>query len=144
MKHHSNRANPPQEMQAPPAQPLRGIRGLLVEDEFDVANLLLFILSDAGAEIIWVTQSADAIACLRQFHPDVLLCNVRLPDRDGNWLIREIRRAESGTTQHLPAIAITSYTREVAADRMLQAGFERFLTKDFDAAQLISTILELV
>lgn len=144
MKHHSSRANPPQEMQAPPAHPLTGVRGLLVEDELDVANLLLFILNEAGAEIMWVTQLADAIACLRQFHPDVLLCNVRLPDRDGDWLIGEIRRAESGTTRHLPAIAITSYTREVAANRMLQAGFERFLSKDFDAAQLVSTILELV
>ncbi|WP_088889915.1 response regulator [Leptolyngbya ohadii] len=144
MKHRLSRANPPQAMQAQSAQPLASVRVLLVEDEFDVANLLLFILNEAGAEIMWVTQSADAIACLQEFCPDILLCNVRLPDRDGDWLIGEIRRAESGTTQHLPAIAITSYTREVAAEKMLQAGFERFLPKDFDTAQLISTILDLV
>jgi CheY-like chemotaxis protein len=131
-------------MQARQEQPLAGVRVLLVEDEFDVANLLLFILAEAGAEVVWMMRATEAFACLRHLHPHVLLSNVRLPDRDGDWLIQEIRQAESEAIEHLPAIAITSYTRDVAAERMLEAGFDRFLTKDFDVEQLISTILDMV
>lgn len=130
--------------QANPDQPLAGIQVLLVEDEFDIANLLLFILSEAGAEAVWVMQSNDALACLHHFHPDILLSNVRLPDRDGDWLIQEIRQAELERIAHLPAIAITSYTREVSADKVLEAGFNRFMPKHFDPEEIISTILDLI
>jgi CheY-like chemotaxis protein len=131
-------------MQAQQGQPLSGVRVLLVEDEFDIANLLLFILVEAGAEVVWMMQAIEAFACLHHLHPHVLLSNVRLPDRNGDWLIQEIRQAESETIEHLPAIAITSFTRDVAAEGMLEAGFDRFLTKDFDVERLISTILDLV
>jgi CheY-like chemotaxis protein len=131
-------------MQGHSAKPLVGVRALLVEDEFDVANLLLFILAEAGAEVFWVMQSCDALACLPDIRPNVLLSNIRLPDQDGDWLIRAIRQAEVESGHHLPAIAITSYTREVAEHKMLEAGFERFLPKNFDPDQLIAAILELV
>jgi CheY-like chemotaxis protein len=125
-------------------QDLAGVQVLLVEDEFDVANLLLFILREAGANVVWVMQASEALARLIEFHPDVLVCNIKLPDYDGDRLIQEIRQAESNTTRHLPAIAITSYTRDFVAKRMLEAGFDRFLPKHFDPEQLISTVLDLV
>lgn len=125
-------------------QPLAGVQVLLVEDELDIADLILFILNDAGAEAVWVMHSNEALACLRHFQPDILLSNVRLPDRDGDWLIREIRQAELDREARLPAIAITSYTREVAADKMLAAGFDRFMHKLFDEGDIISTILDLL
>lgn len=130
--------------QANREQPLAGVQVLLVEDEFDVANLLLFILNEAGAETVWVMQSNDALACLHHFHPDILLSNIRLPDCDGDWLIQQLRHAESERGTHIPAIAITSYTRDVAANKMLEAGFDRFLSKPFDPEEIISIILALV
>ncbi len=143
MQSRTTRSNASQK-QTSSAQPLAGLRVLLVEDEFDVASLLLFILAEAGAEVVWVAQSSDALACLPTVHPDILLSNIRLPDQDGDWLIQAIREAESETHHHLPAVAITSYTREVTEQKVLEAGFERFLSKTFDPDQLIATILELV
>ena len=144
MQHHSRQTDATGKTQAEHEQPLAGLQVLLVEDEFDIADLLLFILREAGAEAVWVMQSNDALTCLHHFHPDILLSNVRLPDRDGDWLIQEIRQAELERIARLPAIAITSYTREFAADKMLEAGFDRFLPKRFDSAEIISTILDLV
>lgn len=139
-------------MQNQPAQtqnvyrehPLAGVRVLLVEDELDIADLLLFILQEAGAEVTWVTQADEALFHVNQNCPDILVSNVRLPRQDGDWLIRQIRATETESSQHLPAIAVTSYTREFAASRMLEAGFEEFLPKDFESGQLISTILRLI
>ncbi|WP_088889535.1 response regulator [Leptolyngbya ohadii] len=130
--------------QASLAEPLRGVRVLLVEDELDVATLLLFILTEAGAEVAWVAQSADALICLQDVHPHILISNVKLPDYDGDWLIQAIRATELDNHHHLPAIAITSHTRDIAEQRMLDAGFERFLPKTFEPDQLIAAILELL
>jgi len=127
-----------------PEQSLAGIRVLLVEDEVDVAFLLQFILKNAGAEVIWVRSASKAFAQLQGAQPDVLLCDVKLPDQNGDRLIQQIRQLEMDTSLHLPAIALSSYTREISAERMIQAGFERFLPKDFDAEQLISSILDLI
>ena len=144
MKHNPSQTDGTCKTQADCEYPLAGVQVLLVEDEFDVADLLLFILNQAGAEVIWVMQSNDAVACLHHFHPDILVSNIRLPDRDGDWLIQQIRQTELERITHLPAIAITSYTREVAANKVLEAGFDRFLPKHFDSEEIISSILALV
>lgn len=125
-------------------KPLSGLQILLVEDEEDMAFLLLFVLETAGAEVVWVSKSIEALGCLVSFHPHVLISNVRLPDYDGDWLIREVRQMEHGDVRHVPAIALTSCTREVADWKILDAGFERFLDKQTDSDELISIILGLV
>ncbi len=142
MKPHPHQVCTTPEM--PSQKPLAGVKILLVEDERDVADLLLFIFEGAGAEVVWVTRAAEALVQLHDFQPDVLVCDIRLPDCNGNLLIQAIRRLELNTTQHLPAIAVTSYTREFASEKMLDAGFDRFLSKDFDINQFIAAILDLI
>ncbi|MBD1847263.1 response regulator [Cyanobacteria bacterium FACHB-63] len=142
MEHSSSQVNIT--TQAHQTHPLAGVKVLLVEDECDIADLLLFILSEAGAEAIAVRQAKDALAQLHRSRPDILLSNVRLPDRNGDWLIQEIRQAEFGRMPRLPAIAVTSYTREFDANTVLEAGFDRFLPKLIDPEEIISAILDLV
>lgn len=144
MAHLSDLTNMTCVEQAHQNQPLAGVQILLVEDEFDMANLLLFILEDAGAEVVLSMWASAALAQLARFQPDVLICDIKLPDYNGDRLIQEIRQAELNTTQHLPAIAITSYTRRVAAEAMLNCGFDRFMVKHFGPDEIISTILALV
>ncbi|HIK16427.1 MAG TPA: response regulator [Leptolyngbyaceae cyanobacterium M33_DOE_097] len=127
-----------------PDQCLAGIQVLLVEDEVDVAFLLQFILKNAGAEVVWVRSVSKAFEQLQYSQPDILVCDVKLPDQNGDRLIQQIRQLEMGTSLHLPAIALSSYTREISAEKMIKAGFERFLPKDFDAEQLISSVLALI
>ena len=51
--------------------------------------------------------------------------------------MREIRQTEAATTRHLPAIAITADTRDFTAKKLLTAGSDRFLPKDFDMERLV-------
>ncbi len=120
---------------------LTGIQILLVEDEPDVATFLLFLLEEAGAEVTVLTEAIPALAILEELRPDVLLSNVKLPDQDGDWLIRQIRTHESEAVRLLPAVAVTSYLREVAAASLLSAGFDFFLPKLTDPDNLIATVL---
>jgi DNA-binding response OmpR family regulator len=127
-----------------PGSCLAGVKILLVEDEPDIADLLTLLLKANGAEIITATYAESALPLLEKYHPDLLLCNVRLPHKDGNWLIEQLRHHSSGFLQGLPAIAITSYTRDVSEFKALDSGFDRFVAKDSDLDALIETIVNLL
>lgn len=129
---------------APHESMLVGVQVLLVEDELDIADLLIILLASAGAEVVWVTQAEEALLLLEDLQPDVLVCNVRLPDQNGDWLIQQIRAKESESKSHLPAIAVTSYSREVTDMQMRAVGFERLVYKLNDPDELITAIFTLV
>ncbi|WP_254625622.1 response regulator [Nostoc sp. TCL240-02] len=102
---------------------LAGIKIFLVEDEPDIAELLLFILEKEGAEVITFMDAEEALSMIELFNPDILLSNVLLPNHDGNWLIEQVRIHSNSLVRQLPAIAITSYTREVSSSKAIDAGW---------------------
>jgi CheY-like chemotaxis protein len=123
---------------------LEGVKVVLVEDEVDIANLLLFILEEAGAEVTLFTEAEPVSALLETLKPDVLLSNVNLPGHNGDWLIRQIRVHPCQAVCRLPALAITSYLRTVSANCMLEAGFDAFIAKPNDPDELIATLLRTI
>ncbi|MDZ8222256.1 response regulator [Nostoc sp. ChiVER01] len=133
-----------QDTESNPLQHLIGTLILLVEDEPDIADLLTFVLEADGAEVIALSDAEAALALVESLHPDILLCNVKLPDHDGNWLIEQIRVHSCSSLRQLPAIAITSYTREVSSHKALNAGFNRFLVKLESPDEIVDEIVHLL
>ncbi|BAY77981.1 response regulator receiver protein [Nostoc linckia NIES-25] len=125
-------------------QNLVGISILLVEDEPEIEDLLTFILEEAGARVIALPDAEQALALVETLHPDVLLCNMRLPGHDGNWLIEQIRVHSCQFIRELPAIAVTSYTREVSKHKALNAGFDRFIVKLENPEAIVDQIVQLI
>ncbi|MDZ8238268.1 MAG: response regulator [Nostoc sp. ChiQUE01a] len=133
-----------QESELNSLQKLLRIRILLVEDEPEIADLLTFILEAAGAEVIALADAETALALVETVDPDLLLCNVKLPNHDGNWLIEQIRVHSCPSIRHLPAIAVTSYTREVSRHKALNAGFDRFMVKLESPDEIVHQIVHLL
>ncbi|MEH2174920.1 response regulator [Nostoc sp.] len=133
-----------QETELNSLQHLIGILILLVEDEPDIADLLTFVLEADGAEVIALNDAEAALALVESLHPDILLCNMKLPEHDGNWLIEQIRVHSCPSLRQLPAIAITSYTREVSGYKALNAGFDRFLVKLESPEEIVDEIVHLL
>ncbi|MFN6502244.1 MAG: response regulator [Nostoc sp. DedQUE01] len=133
-----------QETELNSLQKLLRIRILLVEDEPEIADLLTFILEAAGAEVIALTDAEAALALIETLNPDLLLCNMKLPNHDGNWLIEQIRVHSCPSLRHLPAIAITSYTREVSRHKALSAGFDQFMVKLESPDEIVHQIVHLL
>ncbi|MFN6526006.1 response regulator [Nostoc sp. ChiSLP03a] len=133
-----------QETELNSLQQLVGTLILLVEDEPEIADLLTFILEAAGAEVVALSDAEEALILVESLHPDILLCNMKLPNRDGNWLIEQIRVNSCPSLRQLPAIAITSYTREVSSYKALNAGFNRFLVKLESPEEIVNEIANLL
>ena len=123
---------------------LAGLQVLLVEDEPDIADLLTFVLRDAGADVVEAVSASEALHKLTHYSPAVIVCNLRLPDMNGGELLQSIRLGQAEAGRWIPAIAVTSYTREVVLTEIIRAGFDAFLPKPIDSEQLVAEILELV
>ena len=127
------------------SQVLVGVKVLLVEDEDDIAKLLTFILEDAGAEVLAVVYASRALALLEQYQPHLLLCNIRLPDEDGLSLIAKVRTREAEQGEKiLPAIAVSSYAKEVNSTDVLAAGVQKYIPKSTIANELVPAIVKLI
>ena len=121
------------------AEPLQGLRVLVVEDDDDSRRLLTRALSRAGAEVAEASSAKVALAQLSVFQPHVLVSDVGMPEEDGYDLIRAAR-GRGITARQMPAIALTAFARSEDEALSLQAGFQMHLSKPVDQGRLIWAI----
>lgn len=122
---------------------LHGLRILIVDDSEDSLVLLGFILRRYGAEIISANSGARARELFREKRPDILLCDIEMPDLNGYEVIRQIRKEELGKQSAIPAAALTAHVRPEDVERAKAAGFNLHLAKPVDAKKLVDALVEL-
>jgi CheY-like chemotaxis protein/two-component sensor histidine kinase len=131
---------------------LTGIQILVVDDDADMRELAAFILTQSGAQVTTAASAAQALALLNQSVPDLLLCDIGMPEMDGYSLIRQIRKwsARQGGTikalsEALPkAIALTAYAGEINQQQALAAGFQMHIPKPVEPEKLVQAIVQLL
>jgi PAS domain S-box-containing protein len=123
--------------------PLRGIRVLVVDDEPDTREFLLFTLEQYGAIATGVASASSALEILETFQPDLLLSDIGMPGEDGYSLIRKVRD-RIGKCSQLPAVALTAYARSEDRIRALEAGFQTHVAKPIEPVELIAVVTNLV
>jgi CheY-like chemotaxis protein len=136
-------AKPGQEFFAPalfPTDRLRGLHVMVLDDEVTVRVLLALTLSKCGASVTLATSVEHALALLPNLSPDVVVSDIAMPDVDGYEFIRRLRRLVARRTAALPVIALTAYASAQDRERVLEAGFDGYLTKPVDPAELVRAI----
>ncbi len=125
---------------------LDGISTLVVDDDPETRQALRSLLISLGASCRETKSVEEAIAALAEMNPDVLISDLGMPVRDGYSLVKEIRAREStsGTSQHLPVIALTAYGRVEDKVDIFAAGFDSHVVKPVDPAELAAIIKRLV
>ncbi|MGA7938165.1 MAG: PAS domain S-box protein [Kovacikia sp.] len=123
--------------------PLMGLKILVVDDEADMRDLAEFLLSNQGADVRVAGSAAEALLILAEFGPDVLVCDIGMPDIDGYALMRLIRERSPEAGGRVPAIALTAYAGEINQQQALAAGFQLHLSKPVEPDYLISMIASL-
>jgi signal transduction histidine kinase len=113
---------------------LDGVRVLLLEDEVDNRRVLAAALRHCGAEVECTGSGAEAFDLLRRWPPNVLICDIALPDVDGCAFLTELRSRE--TQPPMPALALTVMGRPDEQLRIIAAGFDVFRQKPIDPVDL--------
>ncbi|MFB2879112.1 ATP-binding protein [Floridanema aerugineum] len=123
---------------------LREIQILVVDDEPDIQDLVTFILEQAGAKVRTAVSAAEALQQIEQSLPDVLVCDIGMPDIDGYMLMRLIRDLPPERGGNISAIALTAYAREVDQQQAKSAGFQQHISKPVEPDVLVSAIASLI
>lgn len=112
------------------------MRLLLVEDEAELAALLLSGLRNAGFIVDGVATIDEADAAMRADSYDIVVLDRRLPDGDGMDFLRALRREQDAT----PVLMLTA--RDAVEDRIdgLQVGADDYVLKPFHMAELIARL----
>jgi CheY-like chemotaxis protein len=70
-------------------------RVLLVEDNGDAAEVTALFISASGLEVKIASSGQDAVEMAGTFHPEIVLCDLTLPDMSGLDVLRAMRSEES-------------------------------------------------
>ncbi|HVA61993.1 MAG TPA: response regulator [Mycobacteriales bacterium] len=113
-------------------------RVLVVDDDRIVARFIETNLRLEGFDVRLAHDGAQALAIAADWHADLVLLDVILPDLDGFAVCRELRR--SPRTANLPVILLT--TSQVTAEHLvgLAAGADDYLAKPFDPLELVTRV----
>ena len=114
---------------------------LVVDDEPDARQLLRRVLADCQAQVAVASSAAEALAVIGQFHPDVIVCDIGMPEQDGYDLIHRVRA--NPATRDIPAAALTAFARPEDRKRSLLAGFQTHVAKPVDPAELTAVVASL-
>jgi len=123
-------------------QRLDKLRVVVVDDHKEVRSVLCGFLSDLGASVRECANADDARETILGLHPDLVLSDIAMPEKDGFELLREIRSLDDES--EVPVIAITGLCRALDQMRAPAAGFDAVLLKPFTPDVLLQVISEVI
>ncbi|MGH3078605.1 MAG: response regulator [Gaiellaceae bacterium] len=115
-----------------------GAQILVVEDNEKNMRLFRDVLQAAGYLTLEATTGGRAVELAIEHGPDLALMDIQLPDIDGVETLGRLRADER--TASIPVLALTAQAMEGDRERFLAAGFDGYLSKPVDIADLVATV----
>lgn len=119
---------------------LKGVNILLIEDSRDNRLLINSLLSNYGANLHEADSVKMARTILKKFTPDLILCDIGMPEEDGLEFIKKFRAEKNS----IPAIALTAYVRSEEKAEFLNSGFNSHVPKPVSVQTLLTEIKKLI
>ena len=137
---HVLQSRQPSKPELPALSANKNLRILVVEDNYDSAQSLRVLLELCGYSVTVAYNSQQGLEAAQQTRPDVVLCDIGLPDRDGYELATSLR--SDPATARARLIAVTAYSGEQDQKRSREAGFQAHLVKPVKPESLLEEVGE--
>lgn len=134
----ANSSRAPSKPELPPLAIQKTLRILIVEDNRDSAHTLQKLLEICGYSVTLAYSSRQGLEAARRTPPDVVLCDIGLPDADGYAFAEALRRDPQ--TAHARLIAVTARSGEQDKRRSREAGFHLHLVKPVKPESLLQEL----
>jgi DNA-binding response OmpR family regulator len=109
-------------------------RLLLVEDDPDVAEMLLMYFEANSYEVLHADNGKEGIELARTKFPNLILLDVMLPDMDGYEICLKLRKMS--LTKYIPTLFLTQKDERASKVKGLELGADDYITKPFDIDEL--------
>ena len=117
---------------------MAGERILVVEDNDKNMKLFRDVLQASGYSTFEATTGEEAVELALVHQPALVLMDVQLPGIDGVEALGKLRRDER--TASTPVLALTAQAMSGDRERFLEAGFDGYLSKPVDVAELFDAV----
>ena len=121
-------------------RPLAGLRIIVVDDDRMSLMAITAMVGAWGAEVVSAASGAYALRLIAQGTPDLVLCDLYMPDMDGFDLMRRVRELPPGQGGRTPGIAITAHPSFDSRRDAERAGYGAVFSKPFARDELIETV----
>ena len=113
---------------------------LLAEDDNDIAELVILMLSEQNVEVTHVANGALAVDSALNNHYDLILMDIHMPLMSGYDAIAELNEAGNNT----PVVVMSASAVENDQRRAAELGCSAYLTKPVDAQEIIAMAKNLI
>ena len=108
---------------------------LIIEDDEKLREELKIFLNKNGYNAITLTTFDNTIQDILQTNPDLILLDINLPNTDGEYICKEIRKQSN-----MPIIIVTSRDNELDELLSINNGADHYITKPFNIPILLAKI----
>jgi CheY-like chemotaxis protein len=111
---------------------------LLADDSLTIQKVVELTFADTEYEVVAVSSGDDLLQRLPEVRPDLVICDVIMPGRDGYDVCQEIK--SNSEFLHLPVILLTGTFEPFDRDRAIAVGCSEIITKPFEAKKLVDAV----
>ena len=119
-----------------------GYKILLADDSITIQKVIELTFTDEDFELHTVGNGQKAIEEIRTVRPDIVLCDIIMPEKSGYEVCEHIKTSDD--LKHIPVLLLTGAFEPFDQERAKKAGCDGFLAKPFEPQTLISKVKELL
>jgi CheY-like chemotaxis protein len=119
-----------------------GQKILLADDSITIQKVIELTFTDEDFELHTVGNGQKAIEEIRTVKPDIVLCDIIMPEKSGYEVCEHIKTSDD--LKHIPVLLLTGAFEPFDQERAKKAGCDGFLAKPFEPQTLISKVKELL
>ena len=113
---------------------------LVVDDDAIVIKSCRRILEAEGFEVSAVPSADSALEAIKNSDFDLMLVDVKMPQRDGMYLMREVKKSRPG----VPIIVMSGYPTPETITEVLRLGATLFIPKPFRPDELMKSVRQVL
>src|SRR6266581_6507340 len=130
---------PPVEEDAPATNPcFREAKVLVIDDTAEIRLIISESLKIYGFTTLTADDGVKGIEVAREHRPDLIICDINMPNLDGYATLTAIRQNESTATT--PFIFLSGATEKPNVRRGMELGADDYLTKPFTHKELVTAV----
>lgn len=115
---------------------------LVVEDNPKNMRLMRMILSANGYDVLEATDGEEGLKMAQEGRPDLIVLDIQLPKMEGTEVAKRLRAMPE--FDGIPMIALTAYAMKGDQERILEAGFDSYMSKPIDTRELPSLVAQML